>query len=319
MVQRHPFGTVAGREVTQFTLRNPQGVEVRAIDYGGIITSLATPDRHGRVANIVLGFDSIEGYVGDHRYFGAIVGRYANRIANGRFTIDGSEYRLSVNDGRHHLHGGASGFDKRMWNAVPLTGSNGVVFAYSSADGEEGYPGALQVRVSYELTETNDLIIDYEAITDKATHVNLTQHSYFNLAGKGSDDVLGHELSIDADRYLPMDATLIPTGELAVVEGTPFDFRKPRAIASSFDHYWLLNRRTAGLCHAARVAEPISGRTLDVATTEPGLQFYTANGGFCLETQHYPDTPNQPVFPTTLLRPGEVYKSKTIFTFGWSG
>ena len=335
MVQRHPFGRAAGRDVTQFTLSNTDGVEVRAIDYGAIITSILTPDRSGALADIVLGFNAIDGYLGDHPYFGAIIGRYANRIANGRFTIDGIDYRLATNNGPHHLHGGIAGFDKKVWDAEPMPDTNGVVFTYSSADDEEGYPGTLGVRISYELTDSNDLIIEYQATTDKATHVNLTQHSYFNLAGEGSGDVLGHEVMIDADRYTPADATLIPTGAIDPVAGTAFDFRTPKAIDAGFDHNWVLNQHSAGLRQVARVVDPQSGRTMDVSTTEPGMQFYTANsldgtligksgrsygqhGAFCLETQHYPDTPNKPGFPTTLLRPSERYHSQTIYRFGVS-
>ena len=334
-MQRQPFGTAGSRDVTQFTLSNSRGVEVRAIDFGGIITSIAAPDRDGAIADLVLGFDSLDGYLGDHPYFGALVGRYANRIAHGRFTIDGVAYRLATNDGAHHLHGGNRGFDKVLWRAGALTGRNGVVFEYSSADGEEGYPGALAVTVSYELTDTSDLIIEYRATTDAATHVNLTQHSYFNLAGEGSGDVLGHELTLDADHHTPVDATLIPLGSIEPVDGTPFDFRKSKAIAAGYDHNWALNEYSGSLRPAARVMEPHSGRTLQVATTEPGMQFYTANAldgkligksgraygphsGFCLETQHFPDTPNQPGFPTTLLRSGELYRSTTIFTLGVS-
>ena len=332
-MQRQPFGRAGRRDVTQFTLSNSRGVQVRAIDFGGIITSIAAPDREGAIADIVLGFDSLDGYLGDHPYFGALVGRYANRIAHGRFTIDGVAYRLTTNNGKHHLHGGERGFDKVMWRAGALTGRNGVVFEYSSADGEEGYPGALGVTVSYELTDTSELIIEYRATTDAATHVNLTQHSYFNLAGEGSGDVLGHELTLDADRYTPVDAMLIPRGSIERVDGTPLDFRKSKPIGRAYDHNWALNEYSGRLRPVARVVDPHSGRTLQIATTEPGLQFYTANSldgkligksgraygphsGFCLETQHYPDTPNQPGFPSTLLRPGEVYKSTTIFTFG---
>ena len=334
-MQRQPFGTVGSRDVTQVTLSNRSGVEVRAIDYGGIITSITTPDRDGAMADIVLGFSSLDGYLGDHPYFGAIVGRYANRIAHGRFTIDGVEYRLATNNGPHHLHGGRIGFDKKVWDTTPLPGRNGVVFAYSSADGEEGYPGTLAGTVSYELTERNELVVEYQATSDKPTHVNLTQHSYFNLGGEGGEDVLGHMVTIDAGRYTPVDATLIPTGALDLVAGTRFDFRQPRPIREGFDHNWALNHYSGGLRRVVRVVAPRSGRTLELSTTEPGLQLYTANyldgtlvgksgrayaphAGFCLETQHYPDSPNQPQFPTTLLRPGELYRSKTIFTFGWA-
>jgi len=347
VVKREAFGSVAGRPVEQFTLSNKNGVEVRAITYGGIITSITTPDRAGAMGDIVLGFDSIDGYLGGHPYFGAIIGRYGNRIAKGRFTIDAREYTLATNNGPNHLHGGIKGFDKQLWNAAilpPMAGQSGVAFTYSSADGEEGYPGQLIVEVTYTLNDSNELIVDYLARTDKATHVNLTQHSYFNLAGGG--DILGHELTIDADRYTPVDATLIPTGEMATVEGTPFDFRKSTAIGAridaphpqikigpGYDHNWVLTRSGEGPQHAARVVEPKSGRTLEVSTTEPGMQFYAGNfldgklvgkggqsygrrSGFCLETQHFPDSPNHSNFPTTLLKPGQEYKSRTVFAFG---
>lgn len=343
-MKREAFGTVEGKPIEQFTLINKNGVEVRAINYGGIITSIKTPDRSGSMADIVLGFDSLGGYLGDHPFFGAIIGRYGNRIAKGRFRIDGTEHKLATNNGPNHLHGGPKGFDKRVWNGQIIPAQIGVSFSYVSADGEEGYPGKLNVAVFYWLTDTDQLIVEYLARTDKPTHVNLTQHSYFNLAGDG--DILAHELTIDADRYTPVDATLIPTGEIAPVEGTPFDFRKSTAIGariddahpqlkngSGYDHNWVLSRTGAGLQRAARVVEPKSGRTLDVSTTEPGMQFYAGNfldgklpgkggrtyghrSGFCLETQHYPDTPNQKIFPTTLLKPGEEYKSRTVFTFG---
>jgi aldose 1-epimerase len=346
VVKRAPYGTVDGRAIEEFTLTNKHGVEVRAINYGAIITSIKTPDRTGAMGDIVLGFDSLNGYLGDHPFFGAIIGRYGNRIAKGRFTIDGQEYKLATNNGPNHLHGGNKGFDKRVWDAAIMPGVQGVAFEYVSADGEEGYPGRLVVEVVYTLTDNNELTVEYLARSDKATHVNLTQHSYFNLAGSG--DILGHELTIDADRFTPVDATLSPTGELAPVEGTPFDFRKSTPIGAridaphpqitvgpGYDHNWVLNRAGSGVQRAARVVEPRSGRTLDVSTTEPGMQFYAGNfldgklvgrggqaygrrSGFCLETQHYPDTPNQPNFPTTLVKPGEKYLTRTVFTFGVS-
>ena len=346
-VARTPFdSTPAGQAVELFTLTNPQGIEVRAITYGGIILSLRTPDRDGRLGDIVLGYDSLAGYLRASPYFGAIIGRYGNRIANGRFTLDGQTYALAANNGPNHLHGGIRGFDKVVWSAEPLETDSavGVVFTYTSPDGEEGYPGTLRVQVTYTLADDGKLAFDYLATADRATPVNLTQHSYFNLAGSG--DVLGHELTIAASDFTPVDATLIPTGAVAPVDGTPFDFRTPTAIGAriaadhpqlanglGYDHNFVLTRSGPGLSHAARVVEPVTGRTLDISTTEPGIQFYSGNfldgtlkgksgrtyphrSGFCLETQHYPDSPNQPKFPPTVLRPGEEYKSQTVFTFG---
>jgi aldose 1-epimerase len=325
-------------------------VEVRAITYGAIIQSLRTPDRAGRAADIVLGFDLLDPYLGDHPFFGAIIGRYGNRIGGAQFTLGGATYKLAANDGPNHLHGGARGFDKVLWKAElvkPAAGS-GVAFTRTSPDGEEGYPGTLNVRVTYTLTERNELIVEYHGTTDKPTPVNLTQHSYFNLAGHASGDILRHELTIDADRYTPVDGTLIPTGEIAQVEGTPFDFRKASAIGArinqdhpqlkygrGYDHNWVLNRKGDDLQLASRVYEPKTGRTLEIRTTEPGLQFYAGNfldgsltgkdghvyrhrTGFCLETQHFPDSPNKPGFPSTILKPGEQYRTKTVFTFGVS-
>ena len=346
-VRRAPFGKMPdGGAVEQFTLTNRQGVELKAINYGGIITSLRVPDRDGKFADIVLGFDRLEDYLKEHPFFGAIIGRYGNRIAKGQFSLDGQTYKLAVNNGPNHLHGGNKGFDKVLWTAEPAAGRNAVTFSRPSPDGEEGYPGNLRVQVTYTLTDKNELIVDYRATTDKATPVNLTQHSYFNLAGQASGDILGHELMLNADRFTPVDDTLIPTGDLAPVAGTPFDFRKLTAIGAringesaqltngkGYDHNWVLNRTGNGLQLAARVLEPKSGRTLEIATTEPGIQFYSGNfldgtltgkqgavyrhrTGFCLETQHFPDSPNQPKFPSTTLRPGSEYKTTTVFTFG---
>lgn len=346
-VVRAPFGKMPdGKLVEQFTLTNARGVELKAIGYGGIITSLRVPDRAGRMDDIVLGFDSLEGYLKDHPFFGAIIGRYGNRIGKGRFTLDGRSFTLATNNGPNHLHGGNKGFDKVLWSAEPVAGANAVAFTRTSPDGEEGYPGSLRVRVTYTLTDDNELVVEYRATTDKATPVNLTQHSYFNLAGQASGDILGHQLMLNADRYTPVDDTLIPTGEVAAVAGTPFDFRKPTAIGArinddhpqlkagkGYDHNWVLNRKGIGLQLAARVIEPKSGRTLDISTTEPGIQFYAGNfldgtltgkggavyrhrTGFCLETQHYPDSPNKPKFPSTTLRPGREYRTRTVFTFG---
>jgi aldose 1-epimerase len=348
-VTRAPFGKMAdGAQVEVFTLTNARGVEVKAITYGGIIQSLRVPDKAGRLADVVLGFDSLDGYLKEHPFFGAIIGRYGNRIGKAQFTLNGQTYKLAANNGPNHLHGGVKGFDKIVWTGQVAEDKRGAAVAFSrtSPDGEEGYPGNLKVRVVYVLTDDNALIVDYEATTDKATPVNLTQHSYFNLAGQGTGDILGHELMINADRYTPVDGTLIPTGELAPVAGTPFDFRKAVAIGArindnhpqiangkGYDHNWVLNRKGAGLQLAARVKEPKSGRTLEIQTTEPGIQFYAGNfldgtikgkgghvyghrTGFCLETQHYPDSPNQPKFPSTILQPGQTYKTSTVFKFG---
>ena len=347
-VTHAPFGnTPDGKAVEIYTLTNANGIELKAITYGAIITGLKTPDRAGRFADIVLGYDTLDGYLKDSPYFGAIVGRYGNRIAKGQFTLDGQTYKIAANNGPNHLHGGNKGFDKVVWNAAEKQGADGagVVFTRVSPDGEEGYPGNLQVTVTYTLTDKNELIVDYHAGTDKKTPVNLTQHAYFNLAADDGD-VLGHLLTINADRFTPVDATLIPTGELASVAGTPFDFRKPVAIGAridadhvqlkngkGYDHNWVLNRTGTALQHAVHVIEAKSGRTLDVATTEPGVQFYSGNfldgslkgkggrvykhrSGFCLETQHFPDSPNHPNFPSTILAPGGTYASKTVFTFG---
>jgi aldose 1-epimerase len=346
-VARADFGTTAeGEAVEVFTLTNPSGLRVQAISYGGIITSLETPDRQGALDDVVLGFDDLEPYLAGTPYFGAIIGRYGNRIAGGRFTLEGETYELATNDGPNHLHGGARGFDKVVWRGEPFENDStvGVAFTYTSPAGEEGYPGTLNARVTYTLTDRNELVVDYLATTDAPTPVNLTQHSYFNLAGGGS--ILGHELMIDASAFTPVDSTLIPTGELRPVEGTPFDFRTPTAIGArieqeheqlanglGYDHNFVLDRSGEGLAHAARVVEPTTGRTLDIHTTEPGIQFYSGNfldgtitgkdgvvyehrSGFCLETQHYPDSPNQEAFPSTILRPGEEYRTRTIMTFG---
>lgn len=348
-VTRAPFGSVPDGPVDVFTIANASGMEVRAMTLGGIILSLRVPDRHGALDDVVLGFEEAAPYLNPSGpYFGAIVGRYANRIANGRFALDGATYKLAANNGPHHLHGGIKGFDKVLWAAAPFENASGagVVFTRTSPDGEEGYPGALRVEVTYTLNDRNELSVDYRATTGKPTHVNLTQHSYFNLAGQGVRDVLDHQLLINAGRYTPVDATLIPTGALAPVAGTPFDFRQPTAIGAridadhpqlrhgrGYDHNWVLNRDAGGVSLAARVVEPTTGRTLDVRTTEPGMQVYTGNFldgtitgkggrvyrrryGFCLETQHFPDSPNQPAFPSTVLRPGDTYRSRTEFAFG---
>jgi len=341
--------------VSLYTLKNAHGMELRVIDYGGIILSLKVPDRTGRVADVVLGFDSLGDYERESPYFGAIIGRYGNRIAGGRFTLDGQTYTLARNNGVNHLHGGVRGFDKVVWAATRFErgDSTGLVFRYTSPDGEEGYPGTLRAQVTYTLTESNELIFDYEATTDRATPVNLTQHSYFNLASDGTGDILGHVVVLNADRFTPVDSTLIPTGELRSVQGTPFDFRTPMAIGArvgqndeqlrygrGYDHNFVLNKggkggtkTTAGdPTLAARVYEPRSGRVMEILTTEPGLQFYSGNfldgtlrgkhgvvyrhrAGFAMETQHFPDSPNEPAFPSTTLRPGQTYRSRTIYRF----
>ncbi len=348
-VVRAPFGVLpSGDSVHVFTLTNASGVEMRVINYGGIVISLRTPDRRGALGDIVLGYDSIDGYIKATPYFGALVGRYANRIAKGTFMLDSARYSLAVNNGANALHGGLKGFDKVLWRAETTQDSSGVgvVLRYTSNDGEEGYPGTLTVQVTYTLTNRNEFAIDYLATSDKATPVNLTQHSYFNLAGDGAGDVLEHVVSLNADTFTPVDSSLIPTGLLQSVKGTPFDLRAPVAIgahinesdeqlriADGYDHNFVINRTGAGLTHAARVVEPRSGRTLDVVTTEPGIQFYTGNfldgshigkgghvylkrNGFCLETQHFPDSPNRLAFPSTILRPGAEYRSRTVYTFG---
>jgi aldose 1-epimerase len=338
-----------GTDVGLFTLTNVRGLEVRAIAYGAILVSIRVPDRAGRFDDVVLGFDDLEGYLTRSRYFGAVVGRYGNRIANGRFTLDGRTYQLATNNGQNHLHGGVKGFDKVLWRAQPFArdGHSAVVFSYTSADGEESYPGTLNASVTYTVTERNELVVEYEATTDKPSPLNLTQHSYFNLAGEGRGNILAHRLTLEADRFTPVDDTMIPTGEIAPVAGTPFDFRQETAIGAridandvqlrrgtGYDHNFVLGEGATpgGLRRAARAVEPASGRTLDVTTTEPGVQFYAGNHlsgqvgkgghaygkrtGFCLETQHFPDSPNHSNFPSTILRPGETYRTKTVFTFG---
>ncbi len=347
-VERVPFGRLPGGEaVDAFVLRGAGGAEARVIGYGGAIVSLRVPDRAGRLADVVLGYDDVQGYVDDRAYFGALIGRYGNRIRGGRFSLDGREYALPVNDGPNHLHGGPRGFHKVLWSVEPLRTDegSGLALAYDSPDGDQGYPGAVRARVTYLLTDRNELVVDYRAETDRPTLVNLTQHSYFNLAGDPSRSILGHRLRLEADGFTPVDDTLIPVGEIAPVAGTPFDFREPAPIGSriaaddaqlaragGYDHNFVL-RGGGGLRLAARVNEPGSGRVLEVHTTEPGIQFYSGNFldgsvpgkggvrpgyrcGFCLEPQHFPDSPNQPAFPSTVLRPGERYSSRTVYRFG---
>jgi aldose 1-epimerase len=328
-----------GTAVDLYTLTNANGLVAKITNYGTIITELHVPDRHGQLRDVVLGFDNLEQYLKGHPCFGCTVGRVANRIAKGRFTLDGKTYSLAINNSPNHLHGGLKGFDKKLWQAEAQSGA-AVKFTYTSPDGEEGYPGTLDVAVTMTLTDANELRLDYRAATDRATPVNLTNHSYFNLAGPG--DVLRHELTIAADRYTPFDSTLIPTGEIKPVKGTPLDFTKPRAIGSRFsqlhtvpvgyDHNFVLNGGGKGLALAARVYEPESGRVMEVHTTEPGVQLYTANhldgsltgkggivyrqhAGLCLETEHFPDSVNQPGFPSIILRPDQIYRQATLFKF----
>jgi aldose 1-epimerase len=348
-VTNAPFGTTPdGTPVELFTLTNAQGMEVRAMTYGGIIVSLKVPDRAGHLDDVVLGFDSLSGYLKDSPYFGAIIGRFANRIAKGRFTLDGKTYTLAINNGPNALHGGLTGFDKVVWQAESVSNDSGVGvrFSHVSPDGDQGYPGTLTVHVRYLLTDSNQLVIDYDATTDKDTPINFTQHTYFNLKGAGNGDILGHELTLAADSFTPVDSTLIPTGTVTPVVGTPLDFRTQTPIgahindanqqltyAGGYDFNWVVRRSGPGLVPAAHVLEPTTGRTIDVRTTEPGIQFYTGNfldgsitgkggkvyghrSGFTLETQHYPDSPNQPSFPSTILRPGQQYQSRTVFAFG---
>jgi aldose 1-epimerase len=340
-ITREPFGSLPdGTAVDIFTLTNSRGVKARLITYGAILVSLETPDRDGRPGDIVLGYDALDGYVKNNPYFGAIVGRYGNRIAKGKFTLDGATYKLAANNGENHLHGGLKGFDKVVWKAeeFKIPGGYGVSFSYLSKDGEEGYPGNLAVTIEYTLNDGNELAIAYTATTDKATPVNLTHHSYWNLNGAKAD-VLGHALEIAADRFTPVDKGLIPTGILAPVKGTAMDFTAPMAIGAriaqvegGYDHNYVLNPKGAGLAFAARLSDPASGRVMEIRTTEPGIQFYSGNFldgaitgkagivykkhfGLCLETQHFPDSPNHPDFPSTILRPGRTYKSLTVHTF----
>jgi len=334
MLRRRKFGDLSdGTSVDVITLggpASPGSVEAHVLTYGCIIASLSVPDARGVPANVVLSFDRLEPYVDSSPYFGAVVGRYANRIAHARFAIDGREHHLSANEPPHHLHGGFRGFDKRVWEAESSGNGQGVVFRRTSADGEEGYPGAVDVQVTYTVVDL-DFHIEYQAVADAPTHVNLTQHSYFNLRTTG--DVLAHCLAINASTYLPVDEWLIPTGELAPVGNSPFDFQESTAIGlrlhaeheqlkrvGGYDHTFNINRVDSTPAFAARVLDPSSRRTLEVRSTEPGLQFYSGqvvgHRGFCLEPQHYPDSPNRPGFPSTLLRPGERYQSKTVLSFG---
>jgi aldose 1-epimerase len=347
-IAKASFGNTAdGKAIDIYTLTNSHGVEAKIITYGGTVVSLKVPDKSGKLGDIVLGFDSIGDYEKGTAYFGALIGRYGNRISKGKFTLDGKEYTLAVNNGVNHLHGGIKGFDKVVWSARPFVDAAGanLELSYFSRDGEEGYPGNLNVKVVYTLSENTELKIVYSATTDKATVVNLTHHSYFNLAGAGSGSILGTQLMINAERFTPTDNGSIPTGELRSVKGTPFDFTKATVIGAridqdneqlkfgnGYDHNWILNKKGNELSLAATAYDATSGRFMEVLTTEPGVQFYSGNfldgsikgkngqdyprrSGFCLETQHFPDSPNEPNFPSTVLRPGQKYSQTTVYKF----
>lgn len=345
-VTAKPFGTADGKEVSLYTLRNAGGAEATITNYGGIVVSLLVPDRTGKMVDVVLGYDDLAGYIKTTPYFGALIGRYGNRIAGAKFTLDGKTYTLAANDGANSLHGGLKGFDKVVWSGRPVESKLGAALelTYLSQDGEEGYPGNLDVKAVYTLTNDNSLRVDFTAHTDKATVANLTHHSYFNLAGDG--DILDHLVTINADRFTPVDKGLIPTGELKPVAGTPFDFRQATAIGAriktddaqlkaggGYDHNWIVNQKTVGaLGLQARIESPRTGIVLEVSSTEPAVQFYSGNfldgkitgkkgrvyahrTGFCFEPQHYPDSPNQPAFPSTVLRPGQTYQNTIIYHF----
>lgn len=348
-IKKTHFGQLPdGQNVDLFTLSNANGMEAKITNYGGIIVSLNVPDRSGENADVVLGFDSFEQYLEPHPYFGAIIGRYGNRIANAQFSINGDTYTLAQNNGKNSLHGGIEGFDKKVWDAETNVSDEKaqLILRHTSPDGDEGFPGNLEMEVTYSLNSNNELWMEYKATSDKPTVVNMTNHAYFNLTGNGANDVLTHEAILHADTFLPIDENIIPTGELRPVDNTPFDFRSVKSIGADikdevlketngFDHCWVLKNGKAngnGLHQAAKVLEPNSGRVLEVLTTEPGMQFYTGNfldgelkgkkgsvydqySGFCLETQHYPDSPNKPEFPSTLLKPGETYETTTVYKF----
>lgn len=337
------FGKLAdGRDVELYTLANKAGTTVQLMTYGAAIVSIKTPDKAGKPGEVTLGFDTLDGYLSKNNpHFGCTTGRFANRIAKGKFTLEGKEYTLATNNGPNHLHGGLKGFDKQLWKATPLRDDEpGVKFEYTSPDGEEGYPGALTTEVTYRLSADSELRIEYKATTDKATPLNLTNHTYFNLGAPGASDILGHELTLQCDQYVPVNAELIPTGELAPVKGTPMDFTTMHTIGErimdvgdkpkGYDHCYVINEGNVSPTPCAKVVEPKSGRVMEVFTTEPGVQLYTGNflngfagrggkypqhSGFCLETQHFPDSINQPNFPTTVLKPGETYMQVTIFKF----
>jgi len=348
-ISKESFGTKEGTPVELYTLRNAKGMEAKITNYGGIVVSLKVPDRAGQFGDVVLGFDALDGYLSpeyakSNPYFGALIGRYGNRIGKAKFSLGGKEYKLAANNGVNHLHGGVKGYDKVLWEARALSGEEPALeLHYLSKDGEGGYPGNLDIKAVYTITNDNCLRVDFTATTDKETVANLTHHSYFNLAGKG--DILGHEVMINSDKTTPVDSGLIPTGELRPVKGTPFDFNTPTTIGArigqdneqlkfgkGYDHNWVINKNAGELALMARVYEPTSGRVLEVLSTEPALQFYSGNfldgslkgkggwiyqfrNGFCMEPQHYPDSPNKPKFPSTVLKPGETYKNTIIYRF----
>lgn len=337
-ISKAAWGSTDGKDVALYTLTNSKGTEVKITNYGGIVTSWTVPDKAGNRSSIVVGFDSLSGYLAKPPYFGALIGRYGNRIAKGKFTLNGTTYTLATNNGANHLHGGNKGFDKVVWDAsIPDSSKPSLQLTYVSKDGEEGYPGNLTVTVHYTLTDDDELKIEYDATTDKATPVNLTNHSYFNLTGTTANTILDHTLQIDADNYTPVDTTLIPTGEIKPVKGTPFDFTKAEKIGAridsvkgGYDHNFVLNKKGTSLEKVATLEEAASGRKLEVWTTEPGLQFYSGNfldgqftdasgkpiilhSALCLETQHFPDSPNEPKFPSTILQPGQKYHTETVY------
>jgi aldose 1-epimerase len=337
-ISKTSFGSVDGKEVWLYTLTNNEGNQVKITNYGGTMTSWTAPDKNGKISSILIGFDSLAPYLQQASYFGALIGRYGNRIANGKFKLDSVEYTLAANNGKNHLHGGKKGFDKVVWDATVANDSVPILLlSYTSKDGEEGYPGNLKVTVSYVLTDDNMVSIEYNAETDKATIVNLTQHNYYNLTGDVANTILDHKLMINADHYTPVNSTLIPTGKIEPVKGTPFDFTKAEKIGSriaqvegGYDHNWVLNKPGDILQAVAVLYDSVSGRKLEVYTVEPGLQFYSGNfldgkskmagdqpinlhTGLCLETQHFPDSPNEPAFPSTVLRPGEKYHTLTKY------
>ncbi|HET6425200.1 MAG TPA: aldose epimerase family protein [Planctomycetaceae bacterium] len=345
-IQSEPYGkTPDGAEIVHYSLSNRNGMRVGLINLGATVTAVNVPDKNGKAANVTLGFNDLDGYLANAPYFGGICGRYSNRIANGKFTLDGETYQLATNNSPSHLHGGTVGFNKRVWQHEKIENADavGVKFTYVSPDGEENYPGALTVNVVYTLNDKNELTLDYTATTDKATVLNLTNHCYWNLSGDPMSKILDHELTLNCDKYLPVDEAGIPTGEFAAVSGTPMDFLTPHKIGEriaepvnghgGYDHCWVVNGTPGELRLAAKAVDPQSGRVIEILTTEPGIQFYTGNflagtpetgnadkhGAFCLETQHFPDSPNQPEFPTTVLKPGETYKQTTVHRFSVAG